>query len=241
MIEVIQFPVLSDNYTFMIHNEADNRTAVIDPALAEPVLATLKEKGWQLDYIVNTHHHFDHTDGNMPLKQATGAKIIGYKHDAKRIPGIDIEVDDGEKINICGEEAEVIFVPGHTLGHIAYYFAESGVLFCGDTIFSLGCGRLFEGTAEQMYNSLNKLKNLPGETKIYCAHEYTEANGKFALTIEPDNVDLQQRMEEVRHLRKQGKATIPTVMELELATNTFLRAGSVEEFAERRRKKDGFR
>jgi hydroxyacylglutathione hydrolase len=240
MIEIIQQPVLKDNYIYIIHNDKTKQTVVIDPSISAPVLQILADKNWQLDFIINTHHHWDHTDGNVEIKSVTGAKVIGYKGDAHRIPSIDIEVVDGQIIDICGQQSEVMFIPGHTLGHIAYYIKESGVVFCGDTLFSLGCGRLFEGTAEQMFTSLQKLVALPEDTKVYCAHEYTQSNGKFALIIDPNNSDLQERVEEVRVLRENDKPTIPSTIGLELKTNPFLRAKTVEEFARVRRLKDSF-
>lgn len=240
MLQVIQFPVLQDNYTFLIHNKESGQTAVVDPAVASEVLEKLSKLGLKLDYIINTHHHNDHIGGNAELKQKTGAKIIAYQGDTHRIPDIDIKVEDGDRINICDEAAEIMLLRGHTLGHIAYYFSKSGVLFCGDTLFSLGCGRLFEGSYEQMFGSLQKLAALPPQTLVYCAHEYTLANAKFAITIEPDNKNLQDRIKEVENLRKENKPTVPTTIGLELATNPFLRAKTVEEFAKIRKAKDSF-
>jgi len=240
MLQVLQFPVLNDNYIFVLRNDEADRTAVIDPAVAEVVLDKLTEYNWKLDYIVNTHHHWDHTGGNAELKKNTNAKIIAYKGYSHRIENIDIAVADGDKIEICGEEAEVIFVPGHTLGHIAYYFEKSGMLFCGDTIFAMGCGRLFEGSPQQMFDSLQKLAALPPETKVYCAHEYTLANAKFAITIEPDNEALQASLKKVEDMRAKGEFTVPTTIEEELATNPFLRAKNADDFAKIRKAKDSF-
>lgn len=254
MLEIIQIAVLTDNYNYVVHNTASGETFTVDPSSADPILEVLKEKGWQLDCIINTHHHFDHIGGNTELKQQTGCEIIGFADDAARIAGITRRVEEGQEVNICGTIAKIIFVPGHTLGHIVYYFEQDKVLFCGDTIFSMGCGRLFEGTAEQMYNSLEKLKQLPEDTKIYCAHEYTANNGNFALTVEPDNKALQNRMHEVLKLREQNLPTIPTDLKTELATNPFLRtdsaeirkrigmlsASNVEVFAKIRKMKDNF-
>lgn len=237
-MEIIQIPVLQDNYIYILHGNA--QTAVVDPSLAQPVIDIIEQKGWQLNYILNTHHHNDHVGGNLELKSATGAKIVGYAGDAHRIPGIDIKLQDGESFTVCGLSSRIMFIPGHTLGHIAYYFAEASSLFCGDTLFSLGCGRLFEGTAEQMFSSLTKIKALPGGTKIYCAHEYTENNGKFALSILPKNPNLRTRMQEVKNLRTAGKSTIPTILDVELKTNPFLLAFDAKEFAAIRRMKDEF-
>ncbi len=237
-MKILQVQALKDNYIYILHG--GGQTAVIDPSLAAPVQDILIKEGWQLDYILNTHHHWDHTDGNIELKTATGAKIIGYKGDEKRIPGIDIKLEDGDVFPLCGTDAKVMFIPGHTLGHIAYYLKGVNSLFCGDTLFSLGCGRLFEGTPEQMFTSLQKIKSLPANTKIYCAHEYTESNGKFALTIFPDNQELKVKMDEVKYLRKQGKPTIPSILADEIKTNPFLLAQNVLQFTDIRIRKDNF-
>lgn len=228
MLSVITIPVLSDNYIFIIRNDNSDETAVVDPAIAEPVLKILKKEDWPLTYIINTHHHTDHTGGNQRIKEQTGCKIIGFKGDAQRIPGINWEVSDEEVIDILGSKVQILFTPGHTLGHIVYYFEKEQLLFCGDTLFSMGCGRLFEGTPEQMYKSLGKLALLPGDTNIYCAHEYSQNNGEFALTLEPENQDLIKRMAEVRQLRLNNKATIPSTIKQELLTNPFLRSHSTE-------------
>lgn len=226
MLNVLLIPVLTDNYIYLLNDPASGATAVVDPATAEPVLAELQENGWQLDYVFNTHHHHDHVGGNLQLKQATGCRIVGAADDCKRIPGLDIAVKDGEQIHLGEQLFQIIATPGHTSGHIVYHCSDSHVLFCGDTLFSLGCGRLFEGTAEQMWHSLQKLKALPGKTQVYCAHEYTQANGRFALTLEADNQDLQQRLAEVAALRANNQPTLPSTMALELATNPFLREDS---------------
>jgi hydroxyacylglutathione hydrolase len=227
MLDILLLPVLTDNYIYLLHEPVSGATAVVDPAIAEPVLAVLQENGWQLDYIFNTHHHSDHVGGNLQLKQATGCQIVGAVADQTRIPGIDIALNDGECIQLGNQTLQVIATPGHTSGHIVYYCAESRALFCGDTLFSLGCGRLFEGSAEQMWHSLLKLKALPGATRIYCAHEYTQANGQFALSLEADNQDLQQRLADVEVLRANSQPTLPSTIALEMATNPFLREDSV--------------
>lgn len=226
MLDIKLIPVLADNYIYLLHEPVSGTTAAVDPAIAEPVLAVLQENGWQLDYIFNTHHHNDHVGGNLQLKQATGCKIVGAAVDQAHIPGIDIALHDGEQIQLGEQVFQVIFTPGHTSGHIVYYCADSHALFCGDTLFSLGCGRLFEGTAEQMWHSLQKLKALPENTRVYCAHEYTQANGRFALTLEADNKDLQQRLAEVAALSASNQSTLPSTIALELATNPFLREDS---------------
>ncbi|MDD2659467.1 MAG: hydroxyacylglutathione hydrolase [Methylococcales bacterium] len=254
MLNIIQIPVLTDNYIYLLHDPVTGETAVVDPALAQPVLDVLDERGWRLTYIMNTHHHWDHVGGNLELKQKTGCKIIAAQSDRDRIPGIDIGVSEDDVITLGGHAARVISTPGHTSGHIVYHFAEDGALFCGDTLFVMGCGRLFEGAPEQMWNSLQKLKALPTETRIYCTHEYTQANGRFALSVEPDNSQLQQKMLEVQRLRAENKPTVPSTIEQELATNPFFREDSlalqktinrvnclpVEVFAEVRRLKDTF-
>ena len=254
MLTIIQIPVLTDNYIYLIHDPVSAETAVIDPALAQPVLDVLDKKGWRLTYILNTHHHWDHVGGNLELKQKTGCKIIAAQSDRDRIPGIDIGVSEDDVISLGSHTARVISTPGHTSGHIVYYFAEDGALFCGDTLFVMGCGRLFEGTPEQMWNSLQKLKALPPSTRIYCTHEYTQTNGRFALSVEPDNPQLQQKMLEVQQLRAENKPTVPSTIEQERATNPFFRADSisiqktlgmerqspVSVFTELRKRKDSF-
>jgi hydroxyacylglutathione hydrolase len=223
MLEIIQLSVLTDNYIYIVHEPDLKQTAVIDPAVATPVLDALKNKGWSLDYIFNTHHHSDHVGANLELKEQTGCQIFASYSDRLRIPGIDKQLNHGDEVKLGNHIANVMAVPGHTLGHIVYHFPKDHVLFCGDTLFSMGCGRLFEGTAEQMWDSLQKIKKLPKQTKIYCAHEYTQSNGQFALTIDPDNQQLQQRMVKVDRLRAKSKATLPTTLDQELETNPFLR------------------
>jgi hydroxyacylglutathione hydrolase len=224
MLQIHQIPVLSDNYIYLIHDPVSQDSAVVDPAVSEPILAALAERGWRLTHILNTHHHGDHVGGNLELKARTGCTIVGAKKDRHRIPGIDVTVGEGDTFRFGTAEARLVEVPGHTLGHIAYWFAESDALFCGDTLFAMGCGRLFEGTAEQMWHSLMKLKALPGNARVFCAHEYTEANGRFALVVEPDNQALIARMEVVVERRRQGRPTVPSSMAEEWATNPFLRS-----------------
>jgi hydroxyacylglutathione hydrolase len=253
-LEIRLVPLLRDNYAYLLHEPQANVTAIIDPSEAAPVLAAAQKAGWQLTHILNTHHHPDHSGGNLGLKQATGATIVGPKPDAARIPGIDIGVDDGESFALGNAVAKILFIPGHTRGHIAFWFAQDQALFCGDTLFSLGCGRTFEGTAQQMWASLSKLRALPDETRIYCGHEYTQNNARFALTVDPQNPALKKRAAEVDRLRGEGKATIPSRMGEEKAANPFLRADDpavaasvglsgadpVAVFAEVRRRKDNF-
>jgi hydroxyacylglutathione hydrolase len=222
--EILQLPVLTDNYIYLLHDAASGATAVVDPAEAAPVLAAAEQRGWRISHVLNTHHHGDHVGGNLAIKQAHGAVILGPAYDRDRIPGIDIAVDEASGAEIAGHRAQVFFVPGHTRGHITYYFADSAALFCGDTLFSVGCGRLFEGTPQQMWSSLQKLRALPDDTRIYCAHEYTESNCRFAVTVDPENTALQRRVAEVTALRAAGKPTIPSMLGVEKASNPFLRA-----------------
>jgi hydroxyacylglutathione hydrolase len=223
VLEILQLPVLDDNYVYLLHDADSGETAAVDPAVAEPVLETLGRRGWRLTHILNTHHHGDHVGGNLALKQASGCRIVGAAKDNARIPGIDQGVVEGDEVRLGGSVAQVMEVPGHTLGHIAFRFVGDRALFCGDTLFGLGCGRLFEGSARQMWESLSKIRALPGDTRVYCAHEYTEANGRFALTVEPENQALQARMAEVMAARKTGRPTVPSCLSEELATNPFLR------------------
>jgi len=254
MLDIVQISVLTDNYIYLIHDSVSGETAVVDPALAKPVLDLLESKGWQLTYILNTHHHWDHVGGNLELKKNTGCQIIAAHADSGRIPGIDRSVVEGDIISLGQHQARVIATPGHTSGHIVYYFAKDDALFCGDTLFAMGCGRLFEGTAEQMWTSLQKLKVLPPSIRVYCTHEYTQANGRFALSVEPDNFKLQQRIIEVAELRSANQSTVPSTIGNEKATNPFFREDSVSiqknlglesqspvlVFTELRKRKDSF-
>ena len=196
-LDIVQIPVLSDNYVYLAHDTASGATLVVDPAVAAPVVAAAEARGWRLTHILNTHHHGDHTGANLELKAAYGLTIVGAGHDAARIPGIDMRVGDGDSYDFAGHRAQVMAVPGHTTGHIAYYFADSDALFCGDTLFALGCGRVFEGTMDQMWRSLSALRALPDDTRVYCAHEYTQANARFALSVDGDNPALVQRAAEI--------------------------------------------
>lgn len=254
MLDIIQIPVLTDNYIYLLHDAVSGETAAIDPALAEPVLAALKQRGWQLTTILNTHHHGDHVGGNSELKRQTGCQVIGANADKHRIPAIDKTVVDRDVVKLGTHSAQVMETAGHTSGHIVYYFAEDNALFCGDTLFVMGCGRLFEGSAEQLWQSLQKLKALPTETRVYCAHEYSENNARFALSVEPDNLALQQKMTVIQQRRANNLPTVPSTIGEELATNPFFRADSpalranlscventaVEVFTKLRRLKDNF-
>lgn len=237
-LEIIRIPALSDNYVWLLHEPDSGETMVVDPAAAEPVLAEADTRGWRITQIWNTHWHPDHTGGNAAIKEATGCLITGPAAEKERIPTLDRMVAEGDMVKLGTVEAQVIDVPAHTAGHIAYHFAEDSAAFVGDTLFAMGCGRLFEGTAAQMFANMRKLEALGDDTAIYCAHEYTLSNGRFALTVEPDNSALQSRMAEVIALRERGEPTVPTTIALERATNPFMRAGSVEELAARRAAKD---
>ena len=253
-LEIAQIPVLNDNYLFLIHDPVSEETAIVDPAVEEDTVAALEARGWQPTHIFNTHHHWDHVGANLALKERYGLKVIGPAADRDRIRGIDIAVGEGDRVHLGDVAADVIFVPGHTSGHIAYNFADHKALFCGDTLFAMGCGRLFEGTPEEMWSSLSKLMALPDDTSVYCAHEYTLSNGKFALSVDPENDALKARMAEVERLRSEGTPTVPTLIGLEKATNPFLRpmSESIQEtvgmygapipavFAEVRKRKDNF-
>jgi hydroxyacylglutathione hydrolase len=228
MIKIQQIPVLTDNYIYLIHDPESTETVVVDPAVAEPVLACLNQNGWQLNTIINTHHHNDHVGGNLALKQQTSCKIIGSASDMARIPAIDSGCSEGDIIKLGQYNIQVIECSGHTTGHIAFYIAAANALFCGDTLFAMGCGRLFEDSAAQLWQSLSKFTSLPLETKIYCAHEYTAANAQFALTVEPNNQDLLNTIEHVKQLTANKQATVPTTLAQELATNPFLRPNSPE-------------
>lgn len=237
-VEVIRIPVLSDNYIWMARDNTSGEVVVIDPAVAAPVLAKAEELGWNITQIWNTHWHPDHTGGNAEIKAATGCMITGPAAEAHRIPTLDVKVAGGDAVMLGETQAEVIDVPAHTAGHIAYHFAYEQFAFVGDTLFAMGCGRLFEGTAAQMYDNMRKLEALGDDTVIYCAHEYTQSNGRFAMSVEPDNAALVERMAKVDAMRLAGEATVPTTIALERATNPFMRAASVEQLAERRLAKD---
>lgn len=239
-VEVVRIPVLNDNYVWLMHDGPSGETVVIDPAVAEPVLAEAAARGWEITQIWNTHWHPDHTGGNAGIKEATGCTITGPAAEAARIPTLDVQVSEGDAVSIGDVVARVMEVPAHTAGHIAYHLPDEHVLFCGDTLFAMGCGRLFEGTAEQMFNAMQRFAGLVPDTVVYCAHEYTLSNGKFAVTVEPDNVALVERMAAVEAAREKGEATVPTTIALELATNPFMRANDVAELAERRAAKDAF-
>ena len=239
-MEIVAVPVLTDNYAWLIHDSASGETAAVDPSVAEPVLAAAVARGWRLTHVLNTHWHPDHTGGNAGIKGATGAAIIAPA-EAERVSAVDRVVAEGDRVRVCGAEAAVWDIPAHTAGHIAYHFADAGMIFVGDTLFAMGCGRLFEGTAAQMYANMQRIAALPGDVRIYCGHEYTLANARFARHAEPDNAAIARRLDEVAALRESGTITLPTTVAEERETNPFVRAASCEEFARLRSEKDSFR
>jgi hydroxyacylglutathione hydrolase len=253
-LEIELVPLLKDNYAYLLRDSATGTTAVVDPSEARPVLAVARARGWRITHVLSTHHHWDHTGGNLEIKQATNCMVIGPGYDQERIPGIDAGVQEGDRFVLGGAVAEILFIPGHTRGHIAYWFPEAQAVLCGDTLFSLGCGRLFEGTPAQMWRSLSKFAPLPDDARVYCAHEYTQANARFALSVDPDNPALQARAAEVDRLRAASQPTVPSTLGAERAANPFLRphdpairkrlgladASDVDVFAELRKRKDRF-
>ena len=253
-LQIEQINCLSDNYGYLVHDPESGETACIDTPETAPILDRLSQKGWVLSHIWNTHHHYDHAGNNLEIKQATGCQIIGPAGEADKIPGIDRAVDDGDVVQLGAHQAHILNVGGHTLGHIAYHLPATAHAFVGDSLFALGCGRVFEGTMAQMWGSLQKLAALPRATQVFCAHEYTAANSAFAATIDPDNPNLQQRIADITALRAQNQPTVPTNIGVELDTNPFLRpadasirqhlnmvdASDADVFAEIRARKDSF-
>ncbi|AKH41272.1 hydroxyacylglutathione hydrolase [Altererythrobacter atlanticus] len=251
-LQIHQFPCLSDNYGYLLHDPASGETACIDTPDADAYLREAEAKGWRITQIWNTHWHPDHAGGNEAIKEATGCTITAPATDAAKIAGIDREVSGGDTLRLGEWQVRVIDVGGHTMGHVAYYLPEAGIAFVGDALFALGCGRMFEGTAPQFWASLTRLKDLPAETTLYCAHEYTQANARFALHADPDNAELQDYAAEVAQKRAKGVPTVPMTLARELVTNPFLRADDpaiqarwggmtpVETFAALRAAKDNF-
>jgi hydroxyacylglutathione hydrolase len=240
-VTVTAIPMLTDNYSWLVRDSETGKLGIIDPAEAASAITVIDAAGGRLETIFLTHHHGDHIDGVPELVRKYGASVVGNAGDAHRLPKLDIAVREGDDVPFGTVHARVIDTPGHTLGHIAYYFVEGGLLFCGDTMFSLGCGRLFEGTAEDMYESLQKFAELPKETLVCAGHEYTEANAKFALSVDPQNPGLQHRAREVTSLRSEGKATLPVTLGSEMASNPFLRALDAPSLKRLREAKDNFR
>ncbi len=252
-LQYFQFPYMSDNYGVLIHSDSTGETAAIDAGDGTALLNALAEKGWQLTDLFVTHHHADHVAGLAEVKTTTSCKVTGPKLHSS-IDGLDRQVAEGDTFQFADCDVQVLHTPGHTADMLNYYLPQEGVVFTGDTLFALGCGRLFEGDANTMWNSLNKLMALPPSTTVYCSHEYTEANAKFAMTVDPDNSALQQRYEQIKQRRAEGKATVPSTLAEELATNPFLRADDqairqhlgmesatdAEVFAEIRTRKDNF-
>jgi len=233
-------PCLQDNYSYLIINEENNTACVIDPGEADPIIKYLENNKIKLKFILNTHHHYDHVGGNKKLKKKYGASVVGYKGDKERIPEIDILVNDQEIWIHENFEAKIIHIPGHTLGHICFYFYNQKSIFSGDTLFSLGCGRIFEGTYSQMFNSLKKLKELPHDTKIFCGHEYTMQNSKFCMANDENNQNLISKIKEIKKKLQNNLPTIPSTIKEELDCNIFLRSNNVETFSKLRDLKDNF-
>ncbi len=252
--EIATIPCLSDNYAFLAHDPATGATLCVDVPEAAPIKAALEQRGWTLSHILLTHHHADHVQGLDALLGDHPAQVIGAKADAHRLPALDLQVSEGDEITIGDQIGRVLDVSGHTTGHIAVHFAASRAVFTADSLMALGCGRLFEGTPDQMWSSLSKLMALPPETIVYSGHEYTLTNAKFALTVDPGNSDLISRARQVETARAEGRATVPTTLAEELATNPFLRAADPDirahlgmqeatdaaVFAEIRARKDAF-
>jgi len=239
MLEVVPVPAFSDNYLWLVHDGGNGETAVVDPGDAAPVLAEAERRGWRIGQVWNTHWHPDHTGGNLAVKQATGATISGPAEE--KIPGRDVELSEGDIVRLGDHVGRLIAVPGHTLGHIALIFDEDGIAFVGDTLFAMGCGRLFEGSPQQMFDSLQRLAELPDETRLYCAHEYTLSNARFAAHAEPGNAAIAERLAAVERMREAGEITVPTTVAQERASNPFVRSSDWQEFARLRSEKDSFR
>ena len=233
-------PCLQDNYSYLVIDEESNIACVVDPSEADPIIEYLENTQIKLKFILNTHHHYDHVGGNQKLKEKYGASVVGYEGDNERIPGIDILVNDQETWIYKNFEAKIIHIPGHTLGHICFYFQKDEFVFTGDTLFSLGCGKIFEGTYAQMFNSLMKLKELPKNTKIFCGHEYTLQNSKFCIAHDENNKNLKTKINDIKIKLEAGLSTIPSTIKDELECNIFLRSSNVETFSKLRDLKDNF-
>ena len=239
-MEVEIISCLKDNYSYLVIDKVNNSACIVDPSESEPIIEIIEKKKVNLKFILNTHHHYDHVGGNEILKKKFGAKIIAFKDDKNRIPFVDILLEDNEIWKNLNFEFKVFHIPGHTSGHICFYFYKDNIVFSGDTLFSLGCGRIFEGTYEQMYYSLNKFKELPKETKVYCGHEYTLQNSVFCATYDKNNDELNKKILEVKSKRDRNLPTIPSTIGEELACNIFLRAKNLKDFSKLRDLKDNF-
>ena len=239
-MEVEIISCLKDNYSYLVIDKANNSACIVDPSESDPIIEIIEKKKVNLKFILNTHHHYDHVGGNEILKKKLGAKIIAFKDDKNRIPFVDILLEDNEIWKNLNFEFKVFHIPGHTSGHICFYFYKDNIVFSGDTLFSLGCGRIFEGTYEQMYYSLNKFKELPKETKVYCGHEYTLQNSVFCATYDKNNDELNKKILEVKSKRDRNLPTIPSTIGEELACNIFLRAKNLKDFSKLRDLKDNF-
>jgi hydroxyacylglutathione hydrolase len=238
-MEIVAVPAFTDNYIWLLHDEASGETAVVDPGDAAPALDEAKRRGWAITQVWNTHHHWDHSGGNLAMKEATGCIVSGPA--TEEIPGRDVPLSEGSELRIGEHVGRVLEIPGHTRGHVALVLEDDRIAFVGDTMFAMGCGRLFEGTAQQMYTSLQRIAELPEDTALYCGHEYTLANGRFAQQAEPDNAAIASRLREVQAQRDAGRITLPTSVAQERETNPFVRATNWEEFARLRAEKDSFR
>ncbi len=253
-VKIEQFMCRSDNFGILAHDPESGETLIVDAPEEGPILAAIERTGWRPTTLLVTHHHHDHVEANLALKERFGLRIVGPEAEAAKIPGIDRTVVEGDVLSLLGEEIRVIETPGHTAGHVSYHLPKSGIAFTADTLFALGCGRLFEGTPATMRASLQKLAALPASTTVYCGHEYTLSNARFALTVDPTNSALKMRVKEIEALRAEGRPTLPTTIGEELATNPFLRwhdpairrnlgmesAGDDAVFAEIRKRKDLF-
>ena len=239
-MEVEIISCLKDNYSYLVIDKGNNSACIVDPSESDPIIEIIEKKKVNLKFILNTHHHYDHIGGNEILKKKFGAKIIAFKDDKNRIPFVDILLEDNEIWKNLNFEFKVLHIPGHTSGHICFYFYKDNIVFSGDTLFSLGCGRIFEGTYEQMYYSLNKFKELPRETKVYCGHEYTLQNSVFCATYDKNNDELNKKILEVKSKRDRNLPTIPSTIGEELACNIFLRAKNLKDFSKLRDLKDNF-
>ena len=239
MLEIIPVPAFADNYIWLVRDEASGETAVVDPGDAAPALAEAEHRGWTVSQVWNTHHHWDHSGGNLAMKEATGCTVSGPA--AETIPGRDVALSEGSELRIGDHKGRAIEIPGHTLGHVALLFEDDRIAFVGDTLFAMGCGRLFEGTPQQMYRSLQRIAELPEDTRLYCGHEYTLANARYAAHAEPGNAAIAERQARVEKMRDEGRVTLPTTVAEERATNPFVRSGDWQEFARLRADKDSFR